>query len=49
MNQCDINLDSFETMVDEGVFVGYLSSCKDLRVFNRRIIMVDHYINVIFE
>ena len=42
------NLEKFDSKADEGIFLGYSSSSKEYIVFNKRIIVVEESMHIIF-
>ena len=48
MNNRD-NLDKFNAKSDEGIFFGYSSNSKAYRVFNKRTMVVDESMHVVFD
>ena len=43
------NLENFDFKVDEGIFLGYSTSSKAYRVFNKRTLVVEESMHVIFD
>ena len=43
------NLENFDTKSDEGIFLGYSTSSKAYRVFNKRTLVVEESIHVVFD
>ena len=43
------NLSKFDPKYDEGIFLGYSTSSKAFRVFNKRTLVVEETIHVVFE
>ena len=48
MNTKD-NLGKFDSKADEGIFLGYSTSSKVYRVFNKRTLVVEESMHVIFD
>jgi len=44
-----INLAKFDAKVDDGIFLGYSSTNKAYRVFNKRTLVVEESIHVAFD
>ena len=42
------NLGKFDAKLNVGIFLGYSTSSKVFRVFNKRTIVIEEYIHVIF-
>ena len=42
------NLEKFDSKADEGIFLGYFTSSKAYRIFNKRTLVVEESIHVIF-
>ena len=49
LNNGKDNLSKFDAKSDEGVFLGYSTSSKAYRVFNRRTLVVEESIHVVFD
>ena len=43
------NLEKFDSKVDEGIFLGYSTSSKSYRIFNKRTLVVEDSIHVLFN
>jgi hypothetical protein len=43
------NLGKFDAKSDEGIFLGYSSNSKAYRVFNKRIMVLDESMHVVFD
>ena len=43
------NLAKFDSKADEGIFLGYSTYSKAYRVFNKRTLVVEEYMHVIFD
>ncbi|GAV58333.1 hypothetical protein CFOL_v3_01867, partial [Cephalotus follicularis] len=43
------NLCKFDAKVDEGIFLGYSNSSKAYRNFNKKILVVEEFVHVIFD
>ena len=43
------NLKKFDSKVDEGIFLGYSTSSKAYKVFNKRTLVVEEYMHIIFD
>ena len=43
------NLEKFDSKADEGIFLGYSTSSKAYRVFNKRTIIVEVSMHVVFD
>ena len=43
------NLENFDPKFDEGIFLGYSISSKAYRVFNKRTLVVEEFIHVVFD
>ena len=43
------NLSKFDLKSDEGIFLGYSTSSKAFRVFNKRTLVIEETIHVVFE
>ena len=48
-NNGEDELGKFDPRSDEGVFVGYSSSSKEYRVFNKRTQCIEESIHVVFD
>ena len=49
LNNGKDDLGKFDPRSDEGVFVGYSSSSKDYRIFNKRTQCIEESIHVVFD
>ena len=49
MNNGKDNLDKFDTKSNESIFLGYSTSSKAYRVFNKRTLTVEESIHIIFD
>ena len=49
MNNIKERLEKFDVKSDEAIFLGYSSSSKAFRVFNKRTLVVEESIHVIFD
>ena len=49
MNNGKERLEKFDAKSDEAIFFGYSSSSKAFRVFNKKILIVEESIHVIFD
>ena len=49
LNNGKDNLGKFDAKSDEGIFLGYSLTSKAFRVFNKRTLVVEEYIHVIFD
>ena len=49
LNNGKDNLSKFDAKSDEGIFLGYSSSSKAYRVFNKRTLVVEESIYVVFD
>ena len=49
MNNGKDNLGKFDAKGDESIFFGYSLTSKAFRVFNKRILVIEEYIHVIFD
>ena len=43
------NLEKFDSKADEGIFLGYFTSSKAYRVFNKRTLVVEESMHVVFN
>ena len=43
------NLGKFDSKADEGIFLGYSTSSKAYRVFNKRTLVVEESMHVVFD
>ena len=43
------NLGKFDSKVDEGIFLGYSTSSKAYRIFNKRTLVVEESMHVVFD
>ena len=43
------NLEKFDAKFDEGIFIGYSTTSKSFRVFNKRNLVVEEFIHVLFD
>ena len=43
------NLGKFDSKADEGIFLGYSTSSKAYKVFNKRTLVVEEYMHIIFD
>ena len=48
MNTKD-NLGKFDAKIDEGIFLGYTTSSKSYRVFNKRTLVVEESMHIVFD
>ncbi|GAB2289002.1 hypothetical protein Dimus_038036 [Dionaea muscipula] len=49
LNNAKDNLGKFDAKSDEGIFLGYASSSKAFRIFNKRTLVIEEYIHVTFD
>ena len=49
LNNRKDNLKKIDTKSDEGIFLGYFTSSKAYRVFNKRTLIVEESIHMIFD
>ncbi|XP_038989467.1 uncharacterized protein LOC120113034, partial [Phoenix dactylifera] len=49
LNNGKDNLSKFSAKSDEGIFLGYSSSSRAYRVFNKRTLVVEEFIHVVFD
>ena len=43
------NLGKFDSKADEGIFLGYFTSSKAYRIFNKRTLVVEEFMHVVFD
>ena len=43
------NLGKLDAKVDKGIFLGYSTSSKTNRIFNKHILVVEEYSHVVFD
>ena len=49
MNNGKDNLEKFDAKSDEGIFLGYSTSSRAYRVFNKWTLVVEESVHVVFE
>ena len=49
LNNGKESLDKFGPKVDEGLFLGYTSTSKAYRVFNKSSLKIEEYVHVVFD
>ena len=49
LNNNKDNLGKFDAKADEGIFLGYSTSSKAYRVFNKRTLVVEESVHVVFD
>ena len=43
------NLKKFDSKADKGIFLGYFTSSKSYRIFNKRTLVVEEFMHVVFD
>ena len=49
LNNGKESLSQFNTMVDAGLFLGYSSTSKAYRVFNKNSLKIEEFVHVVFD